>query len=331
MIEWDSVAWQFYLNTSQRTGTRRENVVCMAWDKRRFLLTENVIDASKLERIWRRCFHSEILNSKVESFFVGILSSLMSNRFPYTIWMQIFLFEYHGRSIQIYLSHQINAPNKIHSQLLTFISSTTTWGHMGRTERVRLLFLHHNKIFSELLFFLSALVEGSASLQCSILTTPFRSYSYSQAQLYRFDAVCHCTNPYRSVYLFWFSMLFFSALCLPLYDALQSGLSTYEFLPFAWRTNTNTNAKMVGDRVRLLNFIYMILIALFMVFCDDSQNRIEKKGETSALRCALSNSFFFSWNAFIYMAKCIVRVAIVVCTQHPQCSCKCTRTLMYKA
>lgn len=107
--------------------------------------------------------------------------------------------------------------------------------------------------------------------------------------MYRFDAVCHCTNPYRSVYLFWFSYVVFFFLLLSVCHYTRAvWVPTYSSRSHGVRIRIQTEMrKMDGDRVRLLNFIYMILIALFMVFCDDSQNRMKKKGETSAL----SNSF----------------------------------------
>lgn len=117
---------------------------------------------------------------------------------------------------------------------------------------------------------------------------------------------------------------FFVALCLPLYE---SGLSTYVFLPFAWRTNpyTNRNAKNGRWSCAPIEFyLHDFDCIIYGLLRRQPKSNEKERRNICAIEFIYSSS---SWNAFICMAKRIVCVAIVVCTQHPQGSCKCTNEL----
>lgn len=125
-----------------------------------------------------------------------------------------------------------------------------------------------------LLFFRFALIEGSALFHHNILTTPFRTHFCSQAQMYRFDAVCHVAQTHIVSVFCLFILVVLCVVCCVFSPSTRCDAveSTDDFLPSVWRTKRSRSVI-----VRLLNFIYMILIALFMVFCDDSRNQIEKE------------------------------------------------------
>lgn len=102
-------------------------------------------------------------------------------------------------------------------------------------------------------------------------------------------------------------MLFFSALCLP---CMRCTMEWFEYLRIppvrlAYEyTNTNTNAKMVGDRVRLLKFYLhdFDCIIYGLLRRQPKSNRKERRNICAAL-CTIECTFFllYKMHSFVWL------------------------------
>lgn len=129
----------------------------------------------------------------------------------------------------------IIAVNKLLSSF--FALTNVAMGVPNTVHRIFFIVIKYSHIF------LFALVEGSASLHYSVLTTPFHTYFCSQAQKYRFDAVCHCTNPYRFIYLFsvFYDFFLFFSFPLRLCAVMQLCVKYLRFAPVRMANASTTN------------------------------------------------------------------------------------------
>lgn len=133
----------------------------------------------------------------------------------------------------------IIAVNKLLSSF--FALTNVAMGVPNTLHRIFFIVIKYSHIF------LFALVEGSASLHYSVLTTPFHTYFCSQAQKYRFGLFIY----------FLFSMTFsFSSLSLFASVLWCSCVwSTYDLLPSVWQTQAR-QTNMVGDRAPIEFYLH---------------------------------------------------------------------------